>query len=76
MYCGKTADWILIPLGEVSGVSRGMGRPILDWVVIVEGEGTVFGVNVGRPVVTNGDFVAYLCESDAIFTNYFGRTCF
>ena len=28
------------------------------------------GVNVGRPIVTNGDFDALLCESDALFPNY------
>jgi len=31
--------------------------------VIVEGEGSVWGVNLRRPIVTNGDFVASLCES-------------
>jgi len=35
----------------------------------------VLGVNLGRPIVTNGDFVAWLCESDALFLNYFRRTC-
>jgi len=44
---------------------------VLDGVVIVEGKGAVFGVNLGRPIVTNGHFVAYLCESDALFSNYF-----
>ena len=29
------------------------------------------GVNVGHPVVTNGDFVAWLCENDMLFLNYF-----
>jgi len=33
-------------------------------------------VNLGRPTVTNGDSVTQLCESDALFPNYFGRTCF
>ena len=42
-------------------------------MVIVEGEGVVSGVNLGRPIVTNGDFVAYLCESDALFPNDFGE---
>jgi len=36
VYCGKTAEWIQMPFGVVSGVGRGMG--ILDGVVIVEGE--------------------------------------
>jgi len=30
-----------------------------------------FGVNVGCPILSNGDFGAKLCESDAIFPNYF-----
>ena len=54
MYCGKTAEWIRVPFGIVSGVSRIMG--VLHRVVIVEGEGAVLGVNFGRPVVTNGTF--------------------
>jgi len=28
VYCGKTADWIKMPFGVVSGVGRGMG--VLD----------------------------------------------
>jgi len=28
VYCGKTADWIRMPFGVVSGVGRGMG--VLD----------------------------------------------
>ena len=41
LYCDKTADWIQMPFGMVSGVGRGMG--VLDGVVIVEGEGAVLG---------------------------------
>jgi len=33
VYCGKTAEWIRMPFGIVSGVSRMMG--VLDGVVIV-----------------------------------------
>jgi len=43
VYCDKTADWIRIPFGMVSGVSRGMG--LLDGggeLVIVE-EGQFWG---------------------------------
>jgi len=40
VYCGKTADWIRMPFGMVSGVGRGIG--VLDGVVIVEAEGDVF----------------------------------
>ena len=35
-----------------------------------------FGVNLRLTIVTNGDFVAQLCESDALYRNYFGRTCY
>ena len=41
VYCGKTADWIRMPFGMVSGVRRGMA--VLYGVVIVEGEGAVLG---------------------------------
>jgi len=34
------------------------------------------GVNLGHPIVTNGDFVAYYSESDALFPNYFGQDLF
>jgi len=56
MICGKTTDWIRIPVGVVSGVGLGMG--VLDGVEIVKGEGAVFGINVRHPIITNGDFVA------------------
>ena len=36
-YCGKTADWIRMPFGMLSGVLRGMA--VLDGVVIAKGEG-------------------------------------
>jgi len=39
--CGKTADWIRMPFGMVSGMGRGMG--VLDWMVIDEGEWAVLG---------------------------------
>jgi len=76
VYCGKTAEWIRMPFAVVSGVGRGMC--VLDGVVLVEGEGAVLRLNLGRPIVTNGDFVAYLCESDALFPITLGRTfvCF
>jgi len=35
VYCDKTADWIWMPFGAVSGVGRGMG--VLDGMEIVEG---------------------------------------
>jgi len=49
VYCGKMAEWIRMPFGMVSGVSRMMG--VLNRV-----EGAVLGVNLGRPTVTNGDY--------------------
>jgi len=50
VYCGKTADWIRMPFGVVSGIGGGMG--VLDRV---EGKGNwaVSGVNSERPTVTN-----------------------
>jgi len=54
VYCGKTAEWIRMPFGMVSGVSRLMG--VLDGVVIVEVEGAFLRVNLRRPTVTNGDY--------------------
>jgi len=42
-------------------------------VVIIEEERAVLGVNLGHLIVSNGDFVAYLCESDAFFPNDFGE---
>jgi len=58
----------------VSGVGRRMG--VLDGDNDRRREGAVLRVNLGRPIVTNGDFVAQLCDSDALFPNYspvFGR---
>ena len=60
VYCGKTADWIRIPFGVMSGVGLGMGV----WVVIVEGEEAVWV-----------EFGAFHCNQwdrcDALFSNYF-----
>ena len=61
VYCGKTADWIRMPFGVVSGVGLGMG--VLDFGVDRRrGRGSL-GVNLWHPIVTNGDFVASLCGS-------------
>ena len=63
-----------MPYEMVSGVGRLMGE--------FDGGGDrrrgmgSFGVNVGRPIETNRDFVEWLCESDGLFQNYFGRTCY
>jgi len=75
VYCGKTADLTWMPFGVVSVVGRGIG--VLDGMEIVEGEWAVLrGVNFGRPIVTNGNFVAKLGESDALLPNYFGEDMF
>ena len=55
VYCGKTADWIRMPFGVVSGVSRGDGYR-------QRGKGS-FWVKLGRPIVTNGAFVVQLFRS-------------
>jgi len=39
VYCGKTADWIWMLFGVVSGVGRKMD--VLDGVEIVEGKGSL-----------------------------------
>jgi len=51
VYCGKTADWIRMPCGVVSGVGRGIG--VLDVDGDRRRERGRFGVNFGRPIVTN-----------------------
>jgi len=56
VYCGKTADWISMPFGVVSGVGRRMG--VLDVGGDCQRERGGFGVNVGHPIATIGDFVA------------------
>ena len=60
-----------MPFGIVSGVGRGMG--VLDGGGDRRKKRDSFGAESGRPVVTYGDFVARLCESDALFPNYFGK---
>ena len=60
-YCGKMADWIGMPFGVVSVI--GLGRGVLDFGGDRRrGRGSL-GVNLRHPIVTNGDFVASLCES-------------
>jgi len=41
VYCGKTAEWILMPFGVVNGVGRGMG--VLDGSGYRRGEGQFWG---------------------------------
>ena len=61
MSSDNTADWIQIPFGVVSGVELDIG--VLNFGAVRRREGAVSGVNLRRPIVTNGDFVASLCES-------------
>jgi len=45
--CGKTADYVWMPFGVVSGVGQGMG--VLDGVEIAQGRDN-FGLNLGVPL--------------------------
>ena len=45
VYRGKTAEWIPMPFGMVSGVTQGMG--VLDGVAIIKWEGAVLGGEFG-----------------------------
>ena len=56
VYCGKTADWIRMPFGMVSGVCRGMD--VLDGDGDRQRRGAVLWMNLGCPIVTNGNFGA------------------
>jgi len=56
VYCGKTAEWIRMPFGVVSGVGR-RGMCVLERSGDRRREGQFMGVNLGRPNVTNGAFV-------------------
>jgi len=68
------ADWIWISFGVVSRVGRGMG--VLDGGSNCRREGQFLGVNLGHPTVTDGDFVAQMCESDTLFPDYFRENLF
>jgi len=48
VYCGKTADWIQMPLGMVSGVGRGTG--VLDSGGNCQRVRGSFGANLGYPL--------------------------
>jgi len=68
VYCGKTAEWIWMPFGMVSGVGQRMG--VLDGCGYRRRKGAVLAVNFGRPIVTNGDLATRLLP------NYFGQYLF
>ena len=63
VYCGKTADWIQMPFGMVSGSVEG-------WGGYRRRQRVSFGVEFGRATVTNWDFATRL------FPNYFGQYSF
>ena len=60
-----------MPFGMMSGVGRGMS--------VLDGSGDrrrgrgSFGGEFGASHCNNGDFVALLCESDALFPSYIGE---
>jgi len=58
--CGDTRKLIGMPFGVVSGV--GLGSGVLDFGGDRQRGRGKLGVNLRRPIVTNGDFVASLCE--------------
>jgi len=60
-YCGKTADWIRMPFGVVSGVGRGMC--VLDGVRVSQGKGWFDGVFV--PIYWNGVFLTEMYSTRA-----------
>jgi len=69
VYCGKTADWIWMPFGMVSGVGRGMG--VLNGGSDRRRRRGSFGVNLGfgHSIVTNRDLATRL------FPITLGSTC-
>jgi len=52
VYCGKTADWIRMPFGMVSGVGEKIG--VLDGGGDRRRRRGSCGVNLGRPIVIWG----------------------
>ena len=61
MSSGHTRGCIVTPFGVVSGL--GLGNGVLDYGGDRRrGRGSLGG-EFARPIVTNGDFVASLCES-------------
>jgi len=76
VYCGKTAEWIRVPFGVVSGVGRERG--VLDGSGDLEGEGTVLG-EFGASHCNQWGLcgVIILCRGRGwrLFPNYFGISC-
>ena len=56
-----------MPFGVIGRTGPGM-RQVVRFVDRSTGKGTfgpVLGANLGRAIVTNGDFMAYVCNSAA-----------
>ena len=66
VHCGKTADRIRMPVGIIDRTGPGM-RQVVGFGDRSTGTGRgTFGhsgANLGRAIVTNGDFMAYVCDS-------------
>jgi len=70
-----------MPFGIIGWTGPEM-RQVVGFVDRCTGRG-IFGVNLGRAIVTNGDFMAYMCDSAATrpssqitLGRYFGQTCY
>ena len=63
VHCGKTADRIRMPFGIIGRTGPGM-RQVVRFGDRSTWRGTL-GVDLGRAFVTNGDFMAYVCDSAA-----------
>jgi len=72
VYCAKTAHWIWMAFGVMSGVDRGMG--VVDGSGDRRREGAVLCINVGHPIVTSG--VSAWGVAMRLFPNYFEISCF
>ena len=71
VHCGKTADRIRMPFGIVGRMGLGM-RQMVGFGNRFMGRRTfacnvLLGANLGRTIVTNGDFMAYMCDSAAMW---------
>ena len=53
-----------MPFGIIARTGPGM-RQVVRFGDRSTARGTFGGANMGRAIVTNGDFTAYVCDSDA-----------
>ena len=63
VHSGETADRIRMPFGIIARTGPGM-RCVVEFGDRSP-EGVLLGANFGRAIVTNGDFMAYLCNNAA-----------